>query len=170
MSCLDRAGGPCYCAAGHAALSRPGPPDSELSNDPYPLSILLLSEQDVRGLPFARTDRRADRAGLSSRRRRARPRFRPRSASIRSAPTRFLHAMPAWVGGPTRALGMKWVSYFPGNFDRGLPDSTGIIILNDPDLGLPVASWKGCTSLSSAPPLAPRSLPSISRAAAPRWA
>ena len=31
----------------------------------------------------------------------------------------FLHAMPAWVG-DARALGMKWVSYFPGNFDRGL--------------------------------------------------
>ena len=44
----------------------------------------------------------------------------------------FLHAMPAWVG-DARALGMKWISYFPGNFDRGLPNSTGIIILNDPD-------------------------------------
>jgi len=48
----------------------------------------------------------------------------------------FLHAMPAWVNG-ARALGMKWVSYFPGNFDRGLPDSTGLIILNDPEHGLP---------------------------------
>lgn len=54
----------------------------------------------------------------------------------------FLHAMPAWVGG-TRALGMKWVSYFPGNFDRGLPDSTGIIILNDPDVGLPRCIMEG---------------------------
>jgi len=54
-------------------------------------------------------------------------------------PTRansFLHAMPAWVDG-ARALGMKWVSYFPGNLSQGLPDSTGIIILNDPDVGLP---------------------------------
>jgi ornithine cyclodeaminase/alanine dehydrogenase-like protein (mu-crystallin family) len=54
----------------------------------------------------------------------------------------FLHAMPAWVGG-ARALGMKWVSYFPGNFDRGLPDSTGIIILNDPDIGLPCCIMEG---------------------------
>ena len=50
--------------------------------------------------------------------------------------------MPAWVGG-ARALGMKWVSYFPGNFARGLPDSTGIIILNDPDLGLPCCIMEG---------------------------
>ena len=54
----------------------------------------------------------------------------------------FLHAMPAWVG-EARALGMKWVSYFPGNFDRGLPDSTGIIILNDPDIGLPRCIMEG---------------------------
>jgi ornithine cyclodeaminase/alanine dehydrogenase-like protein (mu-crystallin family) len=54
----------------------------------------------------------------------------------------FLHAMPAWVGG-ARALGMKWVSYFPGNLDRGLPDSTGIIILNDPEHGLPCCIMEG---------------------------
>ena len=54
----------------------------------------------------------------------------------------FLHAMPAWVG-DARALGMKWISYFPGNFDRGLPDSTGIIILNDPDHGLPCCIMEG---------------------------
>jgi ornithine cyclodeaminase/alanine dehydrogenase-like protein (mu-crystallin family) len=55
----------------------------------------------------------------------------------------FLHAMPAWVGGSPASLGMKWVSYFPGNFDRGLPDSTGIIILNDPDIGLPCCIMEG---------------------------
>ena len=54
----------------------------------------------------------------------------------------FLHAMPAWVNG-ARALGMKWVSYFPGNFDRGLPESTGIIILNDPEHGLPCCIMEG---------------------------
>jgi ornithine cyclodeaminase/alanine dehydrogenase-like protein (mu-crystallin family) len=57
-------------------------------------------------------------------------------------PNSFLHAMPAWVG-DVRALGMKWVSYFPGNFDRGLPDSTGIIILNDPEHGLPCCIMEG---------------------------
>jgi ornithine cyclodeaminase/alanine dehydrogenase-like protein (mu-crystallin family) len=56
----------------------------------------------------------------------------------------FLHAMPAWVNGEdTRSLGMKWVSYFPGNTKDGLPDSTGIIILNDPDVGLPRCIMEG---------------------------
>jgi ornithine cyclodeaminase/alanine dehydrogenase-like protein (mu-crystallin family) len=54
----------------------------------------------------------------------------------------FLHAMPAWVD-DDRALGMKWVSYFPGNRERGLPDSTGIIILNDPGHGLPCCIMEG---------------------------
>ena len=44
-------------------------------------------------------------------------------------PHSFLHAMPAWVTG-NRALGMKWISYYPGNLDRGFPDSSGLIVLN----------------------------------------
>src|SRR5580704_10345356 len=47
-------------------------------------------------------------------------------------PDNILHAMPAWIEG-ARALGMKWVSYFPGNARRGLADYSGIIILNDAD-------------------------------------
>lgn len=41
-------------------------------------------------------------------------------------PHSFLHAMPAWVTG-NRALGMKWISYYPGNLARGFPDSSGLI-------------------------------------------
>jgi alanine dehydrogenase len=54
----------------------------------------------------------------------------------------FCHAMPAWVP-PARALGMKWISYYPGNTSRELADSTGIIILNDADTGQPVAVMEG---------------------------
>lgn len=54
----------------------------------------------------------------------------------------FLHAMPAFVSG-AQALGVKWVSYYPGLSSDGLPDSSGIIILNDPDHGHPVAIMEG---------------------------
>lgn len=57
-------------------------------------------------------------------------------------PHSFLHAMPAWVAGE-KALGMKWISYYPGNSERGFPDSSGLIVLNDPDHGLPVAIMEG---------------------------
>ncbi len=57
-------------------------------------------------------------------------------------PHSFLHAMPAWVAGE-KALGMKWISYYPGNTARGFPDSSGLIVLNDPDHGHPVAIMEG---------------------------
>ncbi|MBI2369329.1 MAG: ornithine cyclodeaminase family protein [Deltaproteobacteria bacterium] len=37
------------------------------------------------------------------------------------------------------ALGSKWHSYFPENDARGLPRSAGLLILNDPESGLPIA-------------------------------
>ena len=61
-----------------------------------------------------------------------------------TSPGSFCHAMPAWIA-PERALGMKWISYFPGNGAAGLgvPDSSGIIVLNDPDNGMPLAILEG---------------------------
>lgn len=50
----------------------------------------------------------------------------------------FIHAMPAYIPG-MKSAGIKWVSGFPGNKDQGLPYITGLIILNDPDTGLPLA-------------------------------
>ena len=54
----------------------------------------------------------------------------------------FLHAMPAWVRG-MGALGSKIVSYFPGNYDDGLQDSTAIILLYDGDTGQPLSIMEG---------------------------
>src|SRR4051812_38184715 len=47
-----------------------------------------------------------------------------------------LHAMPAHIGSQ-QALGIKWVGSVPTNGDRGLPQTTGIIVLNDPTTGFP---------------------------------
>ncbi|MRX52009.1 hypothetical protein GI374_16645 [Paracoccus sp. S-4012] len=105
-------------------------------------TLRLLSEADIRGLDFSLGDalRLTEQA------------YREDAAGAVEVPTKigvhphhpgsFLHAMPAWAG-DSRALGMKWVSYFPGNFDRGLEDSTGIIILNDPEHGHPVCIMEG---------------------------
>jgi Predicted ornithine cyclodeaminase, mu-crystallin homolog len=54
----------------------------------------------------------------------------------------FLHAMPAWVGG-ANAVGMKWVSFFPGNAGKGTPIASATIVLNDIDTGLPIALIEG---------------------------
>lgn len=50
----------------------------------------------------------------------------------------FIHAMPAYIPA-LKAAGVKWVSGFPGNYNLGLPYITGLLILNDPETGLPVA-------------------------------
>lgn len=55
----------------------------------------------------------------------------------------FYHIMTAWLGG-RREVGMKWVSYYPGlEAERGNPDATAVIALNDPDTGAPVAIMEG---------------------------
>lgn len=50
----------------------------------------------------------------------------------------FIHAMPAYIPA-MGAAGVKWVSGFPENYKRGLPYITGLLILNDPETGVPMA-------------------------------
>jgi len=56
----------------------------------------------------------------------------------------FIHAMPASIPA-LEAVGLKWVSGFPGNQALGLPYITGLVILNDPATGIPIsimdATW-----------------------------
>jgi ornithine cyclodeaminase/alanine dehydrogenase len=62
----------------------------------------------------------------------------PPKPTIHPYPGTLLQAMPAWVEA-AHAGGMKWVSAFPENKARGLPSLSGLIILNDPETGLPEA-------------------------------
>jgi len=50
----------------------------------------------------------------------------------------FIHAMPAYIPAMNSA-GVKWVSGYPENYKRGLPYITGLLILNDPETGLPIS-------------------------------
>ena len=50
----------------------------------------------------------------------------------------FIHAMPAYIPAMD-AAGVKWVSGYPGNQARGLPYINGLLILNDPETGVPIA-------------------------------
>ena len=62
----------------------------------------------------------------------------PPKPGIHPRPDAFIHAMPAYIPS-LQAAGLKWVSGFPGNQARGLPYITGLLILNDPDTGVPLA-------------------------------
>ena len=52
-------------------------------------------------------------------------------------------AMPAYVGGSVGLAGMKWIPSVPSNPSRGLPRGVGLIVLSDPETGLPVAIMDG---------------------------
>jgi len=50
----------------------------------------------------------------------------------------FIHAMPAYIPSLASA-GVKWVSGYPPNQAKGLPYISGLLILNDPETGIPKA-------------------------------
>jgi len=50
----------------------------------------------------------------------------------------FIHAMPAYIPA-MKSAGVKWVSGFPQNKKRGVPYISGLLILNNPETGLPLS-------------------------------
>ena len=50
----------------------------------------------------------------------------------------FIHAMPAYIPSMNSA-GIKWVSGFPQNKQKGIPYITGLLILNDTETGIPLS-------------------------------
>lgn len=101
------------------------------------ITFLYLSHKDIVGLRIAYTDiiNSISEVMISHGRGQCecppKPGIFPRAAS-------FSHAMPAFIKN-SDVSGMKWVSGYPGNREKGLPVINGLLILNDPDTGLPLA-------------------------------
>ena len=62
----------------------------------------------------------------------------PPKPGVHPRPDCFIHAMPAYIPS-LRSVGVKWVSGYPENLAKGLPYISGLLILNDPDTGIPTA-------------------------------
>lgn len=62
----------------------------------------------------------------------------PPKPGIHTRPDAFIHAMPAYIQGLS-AAGVKWVSGYPDNPAAGLPYISGLLVLNDPANGIPLA-------------------------------
>jgi ornithine cyclodeaminase/alanine dehydrogenase-like protein (mu-crystallin family) len=62
----------------------------------------------------------------------------PPKPGIHTQKDAFIHAMPAYIP-DMNAAGMKWVAGYPENFKKALPYITGLLIMNDPLTGIPLA-------------------------------
>ena len=62
----------------------------------------------------------------------------PPKPGIHTRQDSFIHAMPAYLSA-MEAVGVKWVSGYPGNIRKGLPYVSGLMILNDAETGFPTA-------------------------------
>ncbi len=71
----------------------------------------------------------------------------PPKPGIHTQPDAFIHAMPAYIES-MGAAGIKWVSGYPGNQARGLPYISGLLVLNDPETGIPL-SVMDCTWITA---------------------
>jgi ornithine cyclodeaminase/alanine dehydrogenase-like protein (mu-crystallin family) len=108
-----------------------------------PIKPLILSERDIRAVAPSRQEivaiveetYRMDALGQAE---------VPTKIGVHPGGrgNRFVHAMPAWVSGD-RSLGVKLISYYPGNFERGVHDSTGIVVMYDAENGQPAAIMEG---------------------------
>ncbi|MBE1491979.1 2,3-diaminopropionate biosynthesis protein SbnB [Plantactinospora soyae] len=69
----------------------------------------------------------------------------PHSTFLRfpDEPRNRIIGLPAYVGGPAPAAGMKWIASWPGNIHDGLPRANAAILVNDLDTGVPRALLEG---------------------------
>jgi ornithine cyclodeaminase/alanine dehydrogenase len=99
--------------------------------------ILYLSRADVAGLNLAMPEIILALEKMFREKGEGRVEMPPKPG-VHPRPDSFIHAMPAYIP-VLNAAGMKWVSGYPENPKKGLPYISGLIILNDPDTGLPRA-------------------------------
>jgi 2,3-diaminopropionate biosynthesis protein SbnB len=58
-------------------------------------------------------------------------------------PAARIIALPAAVHGDIGIAGIKWISSYPANLDRGLPRASAALILNDAETGYPFGCLEG---------------------------
>jgi ornithine cyclodeaminase/alanine dehydrogenase len=66
----------------------------------------------------------------------------PPKPGIHPRPDSFIHAMPAYLRDDDVAV-LKWIAGYPANKDRGLPYINGLIVVSDPETGVPLAVMDG---------------------------
>ena len=123
-------------------------------------SLLYLSRSDVASLGLSMADIIPALERMFREKGEGRVEMPPKPG-IHPRPDSFIHAMPGYIP-ELRAAGMKWVGGFPENAHKGLPYISGLIILNNPENGLPLAvmdcTWITAKRTGAATALAARFL------------
>lgn len=99
--------------------------------------ILYLSQDDVDAVGLSMTEIISSLEVAFQEKGEGRVEMPPKPGVHPGDADNFIHAMPAYIPA-LRSVGVKWVSGFPDNTKRGLPYVSGLLILNDPETGLPL--------------------------------
>ncbi|MBU0458999.1 hypothetical protein KJ652_04085 [Patescibacteria group bacterium] len=75
------------------------------------------------------------------------PYIRPRGREEEYSGGRFI-AMPGFLDDPIGTAGIKWISGFPANIERGIPRASGLMVLNSTETGN-VDAIMPCETLSA---------------------
>ena len=110
----------------------PGPPADAVSG-----SLLLLSRSDVAARLPGIEEQIGLAAGIFDALAQGEVEMPPK-IGIHPRPNAFIHAMPAYLKARDVAV-IKWVSGYPSNPGIGLPYISGVIVVNNPATGVPVA-------------------------------
>ncbi|MDP6381517.1 MAG: ornithine cyclodeaminase family protein, partial [Phycisphaerae bacterium] len=100
-------------------------------------NILYLSRQDVEAVGLSMTEIINALEKMFKEKGEGRVEM-PAKPGIHTRKDAFIHAMPAYIPS-LESAGIKWVSGYPENQKKGLPYITGLLILNDPETGFPIA-------------------------------
>jgi len=99
--------------------------------------VLYLSRQDVETLDIPMSDIIEALNNMFREKGEGRVEMPPKPG-IHTRENAFIHAMPAYIPS-MNAAGVKWISGYPENQKKKLPYISGLLILNDPETGLPIA-------------------------------
>jgi ornithine cyclodeaminase/alanine dehydrogenase len=100
-------------------------------------SVLYLSRKDIETINLPMREIIDALEGMFKEKGAGRTEMPPKPG-IHTRPDAFIHAMPAYIPS-LESAGMKWVSGYPNNQRKGLPYITGLLLLNDPETGIPIA-------------------------------
>ena len=100
--------------------------------------LLYLSHDDVVSVGLTMADIIAAVEDALREKGEGRVEMPPKSGLHPAGADDVIHAQPAYLP-RLKSAGIKWISGFADNPKRGLPNIAGLLILNDPETGLPIS-------------------------------